>query len=150
MPLNDWTVAIVAVTAQSPTLDHYAVTLTDAREADRVLKDVIAVTGGENFAAKVREKIAAIEAADARRATLAVGVVDVTPPVVQPPDPPTPDELAKRQAQQDKFLLAAYAQEIALGVRKSDNAEYVALLAKVTKAVDDGTLDVAAAATVVA
>ncbi len=143
MPLSDWTIEILGVTVQSPTLDHSEVALTNGK---RVIKDVIAVNGSEDFGAKVRLKIAEIEAADARRVALQPGVVDVTPPVVQPPEPPTAEQQAKAAALRNKVILAGYQQDIALGIRKSDDPAYVALVATLSKAVDDGVLDVAAAA----
>lgn len=123
MPLSDWTVDISDIVPQSPTLDHVSVVLTNDK---RVIADVITVTGGEDVAAKVRDKIASIEQADARRTALVVGPLDVSPPVVMPPDPPTQDQIdkaayltARAKAQ---TLQSAFDANVKLGLVKPDDA----------------------------
>lgn len=140
-----WTSAILL---QEPHQNRWRAIVKFSHEDGRSLvSDFFTSSPSEQWLAdEISRTLSTFESGDVLNATVATG--PYVPPVKEPDPETTPEEQAKIDAQRDKFRLAQLQAEIDLKIRKPDNAEYVALVAKLSKAVNDGVLDAVAAVAV--
>src|SRR6188768_2059762 len=117
-----WTHEVVAAEQNDNGTTRVVASYTDGTRT--ILKEH-PFTSEDRLSSDIAITLAQLESGSAFVAKFTPGPIDVTP---KPVDPPTADQIAKSQAAIDKMRLSVLQQEIALGIRKPDNAEYLALL----------------------